>query len=390
MAGAEDLYGLLGVARGCSAEELKRGYRAAILVHHPDKGGDPEMFKRVQCAWGVLSNAERRAEYDATGRIPGEESDGGGGGGPPDLNEILGSLFGGGGGGGIPFPLFMGGPGFNLNAGGGGGGGGRPAKGPNKVHEIGVGLADLWHGKTFKLTMKRDVICARCEGCGGSRMENCGGCGGRGARMRRQQMGPMVMMAQEICGECRGRGQRVAETCGDCRGKRVVEREMALDVRIEPGMQEGDRLVFAGACSESPDFGAPGDVVLVIRGVAETGGDVTWERQGADLVAVLEFSLAESLLGWERRMEGHPSGRPLHLVWSGGVVREGEVLRVPGWGMPRRSGGGVGDLRLVCRVATVDQPEWSEEQRRALESVWPTWRAPVVEGEGEVQRPVRV
>jgi DnaJ family protein A protein 2 len=374
---ATDLYGLLGVERGAGAEDLKKAWRRAALVHHPDKGGDPEMFKRIQEAYTVLLDPAARAEYDATGRVPrGEDAP------PPprDLSEILGTLFGGGGGG---FPIPM----FGFGGGGGGGGGGRPAKGPNKVHEIGVPLADLWRGKTVTLTMKRDVLCAGCAGRGGTRMEGCGGCGGRGFRMRRQQMGPMVMMAQEGCGDCRGAGQRVLEQCGDCGGRRVVERETTLDVRIEPGMQEGDRIVFVGGCSESPDFAAPGDVVLVIRAAAGSD-DERWKRHGADLTVELTVTLAESLLGWERRLEGHPSGAACHLVWTGGVVRDGELLRVPSWGMPVRSSGGKkGDLRIICRVATVDQAEWTEEQRRVLEMVWPEWQAPVAE-EGS-QRPVR-
>lgn len=373
----ENLYGLLGVERGVGAEELKKAWRRAVLVHHPDKGGNPEMFKRIQEAYTVLSDDRARAEYDATGRVPrGDDAP------PPprDLSEILGSLFGGGGGGGFPIPM------FGFGGGGGNGINGRPAKGPNKIHEIGVSLADLWAGKSFRLNMKREVLCGRCDGRGGTRMESCGECGGRGIRMRRQQMGPMIMMAQEGCGECRGAGQRVLERCDECGGRRVVEREKTLEVRIEPGMQEGDRIVFAGACSESPDFAAPGDVILVIRAAAADAG--TWVRHGADLTIELTVTLAESLLGWERRLDGHPSGAALHLVWMGGVVRDGELLRVPGWGMPVRGGAGKkGDLRLICRVATEDQTEWSDDQRRALESVWPDWRAPVA-AEGS-QRPVR-
>ncbi|NDE17109.1 J domain-containing protein [bacterium] len=373
----ENLYGLLGVERGASADDLKKAWRRAALIHHPDKGGDPEIFKRIQEAYTVLSDPGARAEYDATGRVRrGDDAP------PPpqDISEILGSLFGGVGGGGFPIPMF----GFG-GGGAGAGGGGRPAKGPNKVHEIGVPLADLWAGKTFKLNMKREVLCGRCDGRGGTRMENCGGCGGRGFRIRRQQMGPMVMMAQEGCGECRGAGQRVLERCEGCGGRRVVERETTLDVRIEPGMQEGDRIVFPGACSESPDFATPGDVILVIRAATADAG--TWVRHGADLTLELTVTLAESLLGWERQLEGHPSGTALHLVWTGGVVRDGELLRVPGWGMPVRDGGAKGDLRLICRVATADQPEWNEEQRRALESVWLDWRAPVAADRSH--RPIR-
>jgi DnaJ family protein A protein 2 len=370
----ENLYARLGVEKGATDEEIKKAYKRAALLAHPDKPtGSKEKFQAVNEAYQVLGDPQKRAAYDATGRIPSGE-DGGGGAPPPDITEILGSLFGRGFGmpDGIPIPIFTGG--------GGAGGPGvamKVPRGPNKIHEIGVTLADLWVGKTFKLNMKRDAICADCSGRGGSRFEACGPCAGRGFRMRRQQMGPMIMTAQEPCAECRGSGQRAADRCGSCEGRRVVSRDSVLDVRIEPGMQEGDRIVFPGQCSESPEFEAPGDVVLVLRPAAGDVTSETWVRRGADLMCEVRLGVAESLLGWERRLEGHPSGRSLELVWTEGLVRDGEVLRVPGWGMPIRGGGAgvTGDLRIVCRVERVEG-SWSEEQRRALQAVWPDWQAP--------------
>ena len=130
-------------------------------------------------------------------------------------------------------------------------------------------------------------------------------------------------------------------------------------------------------------FGAPGDVVLVVR--AAVTDPAHWIRRGAELAVEVRLTLAETLLGWERRWEDHPSGRPLHVVWRGGAVREGEVLRVPGWGMPVRlsgaTGGGLGDLRLICRVE--GGGTWTAEQIAALRSVWPEWQEPVG-GDGSV------
>ena len=145
-------------------------------------------------------------------------------------------------------------------------------------------------------------------------------------RTRAQQMGPMTMMSQEPCGACQQTGQRVVTACGECGGKRLTERSVMLDVMIEPGMQEGDRIVLPGQCSESPQFATPGDVVIVLRTATSDSGK--WLRRGADLMVEVELSVAESLLGWERALEGHPSERPLHIVWQGGVVRDAEVLRV--------------------------------------------------------------
>lgn len=387
-----DLYAILGADRGATEEDLKKAYRRAALLAHPDKPtGSKEKFQAVNEAYTILSNPSAREEYDRTGRVPQ------GGEAPPppaDISEILGSLFSGMGTGfgipgGIPIPMMF--------AGGGGGPPGkmmRRVRGPNKVHEIGVSLADLWAGKVFTLNMKRDVVCEGCAGRGGRDFRGCAGCSGRGFRITQHQMGPMLVASHDACRECRGEGQTAGASCTDCGGRRVIETEKTLDVRIERGMAEGDRLVFSEACSESPDFERPGDVVLVLRAAAG-GVDGGWERRGNALIVTVELDLGEALLGWERRLEGHPSGATVPVVWEGGVVRDREVLRVPGWGMPIRGGGGdtdvsganqqFGDLLLVCRVRA-QEGTWSEEQLRALQTVWPGWRKPVGEGAHRPER----
>jgi DnaJ-class molecular chaperone len=118
-------------------------------------------------------------------------------------------------------------------------------------------------------------------------------------------------------------------------------------------------------------------VILVIR-AATTDSDV-WVRRGSELVYKIDIDLPESLLGWERHLPAHPSGRPLHIVWKGGVIQEGETLRVLGWGMPQRSGAGttLGDLQIICHVKS-SQGALSEEQQRALRGVWTSWKEPLV------------
>jgi DnaJ family protein A protein 2 len=365
-----DLYAVLGVARSATEEEIRKAYKRRSLETHPDKpGGSKEEFQAVSQAKQILLDPGLRAEYDATGRIPGaaEESGGGGGGMPAGMAEMFGNLFGGGG-----IPFFAGG-----GPGPGPGPGQKAPRGPNKIHEIGVSLADLWHGKTIQLNMRRDILCDGCKGRGGTEMKTCTGCNGRGFRMRRQQMGPMMMMSQESCMQCAQTGEEAVGKCGVCAGARVLERETVLQVVIAPGMQEGDRLVFSGQCSESPHFTAPGDVILVIRGVS-TDPD-GWHRRGSELMVEVRLTLAEAMLGWERTLAEHPSGRPLHVVWTGGPVRDAEVLRIPKQGMPVQGTTDYGDLRIVCRVS--EHQDWSEEQRRALMSVWPSWSSPVMREE---------
>ena len=368
----ESLYECLGVSRDASPADIKKAWHKKALTEHPDKGGDTEAFQKLQRAYNILSDPEKRATYDATGHCDdGPDSGPGHGSGPGciDISQIF-SMFGNGIGvpGGIPFPMF-----------GGGGGRGESAKsprGPNKIHEIGVSLHDLYHGASFPLRIKRDILCVGCKGKGGSKYETCAACGGRGMRMKQMQMGPMLAMTTEPCGLCNQTGQRVTNKCDDCAGRCVSESMTALEVVIEPGMQEGDRIVFPGKCSESPAFETPGDILLIIR-PASTDSD-EWIRRGEELGYEIHLSLAESLLGWERHIDNHPSGKPLHIVWSNGMVREGEVLRIPTWGMPKRGEAEKkGDLRLICRIKG-DQGAWSEEQRCALKSVWPDWKEPVL------------
>lgn len=352
------LYETLEVERGAGGDDIKRAWRRAALAHHPDKGGDPEKFKKMQEAYSVLSDPEARSHYDSTGQMPGSSSGssgGGGGGGGQDIASMFRSMFAGG------FP-----GGFPGNA-----APQRQQRGPNKLHEIGVSLADLWSGKKFKLNMKRGAKCTDCKGTGGARMESCGGCEGRGVCKQQHKMGAFIITANGPCEPCRGTGKVVAEPCVSCKGARYTDREVSLDSHIEPGMQDGDRIVFPGQCSESAEFSEPGDAILVIRCV-----DGTWSRRGGDLLITVHITVAESLLGWVRELSDHPSGKIVRVLWRSGLVREGEVLRVPGLGMPKRGTDQFGDALIVCRIIE-QKGAWSEEQRRALSLVWPEWKEPI-------------
>jgi DnaJ family protein A protein 2 len=349
------LYKELGVPKGASPEDIKRAYRKEALAKHPDRGGAKEDFQKLQAAYDVLSNPDRRALYDQTGEVGEQASESH----MPNLSELF-SMFGPGlASAGLSSMFGSGfGPGFGPSA-----GRIKVARGPNKLHEIGLTMAEMYSGKRFTLNMKRDVLCVGCGGSGGSEIKKCEACRGQGVRMRMQQMGPIMAMSQEPCDACSQLGERIVKACSSCSGKRVQEEENRLEVVVEPGMKEGDRLVFAGQCSESPQFEAPGDVILVIR-VSSTE-ETEFKRWADDLIVSVQLTLAESLLGFKRVFEDHPSGTPVSYE-NKKVVIEGDILRVEGAGMPvRGSSDKKGALQIVCSIKR-EQGAWSDEQRRAL------------------------
>jgi DnaJ family protein A protein 2 len=259
-----DLYSRLGVDRDASLEDIRRAYKDAARTHHPDRGGNAEEFKSIQEAHEILSDDNRRRMYDMTGSTANE-------GGNPMSGMAAG---------GIPFH-FMGGmgpfgmPGVSFDMGDilgsmFGGGRGKPqrrgGKGANKFHDVGLRLRDFYNGHEIKLKFNQARKCTACSGSGAESTEECKPCGGAGMRVIMRQLAPgMMAQTRGPCEACNGEGKRTLRTCRTCNGKKCTEREKSLDIQIKPGMTEGEQLTFTGECSDSPEFDAPGDVVLTLR-----------------------------------------------------------------------------------------------------------------------------
>lgn len=330
-----DFYERLGVQKNATPEEIKRAYRDLARVHHPDKGGDTEKFKSIQEAAEVLTDEQRRQEYDMRGQ---------GGGGMPFT-------------GGMPFGDI-----FNNMFGGGAfgrGGAGGASRGPSQQVDVNIKLENFYSGFAINMNFKQ---MRKCTGCSGS-TEICGACGGQGARMVTRQMGPMIVQMNAPCDACRGQGRKTTKDCPPCGNKRFVEREQSIVANVIPGMTEGERLVFEGECSESNDYSVPGDIIIVLR--LEPSSYV-WK--GADLHYTHTVSYAESILGFEFTLADHPSGKSPSYVWTGGPIIHGSQLTFVGAGMPKK-GMGVGDLFVHVEVEQPPILRWSDSEREALERV---------------------
>ncbi|EJU05619.1 hypothetical protein DACRYDRAFT_20055 [Dacryopinax primogenitus] len=329
------LYDLLGVSPDASESELKKAYRQKALRAHPDKGGDPEIFKDLTQAYEVLSDPQKRGIYDRFGEAGLSESGGAGG---VDAQDLFSQLFGGGGG---PF----GGGGFF-------GGGGRPSgprKGKDLVHRIHVSLEELYKGKTSKLSLNKHIICPKCNGKGGKEgaVKTCPGCRGQGIKIVIRQLGPMMQQIQQQCPDCDGTGEIInpKDRCKQCNGKKTISEKKVLEVHIDKGMKGGETINFAGESDQAPDM-IPGDVVIVIE---EKKHD-RFTRKGNDLVIEIEIDLLTALGGGQFAIP-HLDERALMVtIVPGEVIKDGAVKVIHGQGMPSRRHHDFGDLYVRMKV----------------------------------------
>eukprot|EP01087_Luapelamoeba_hula_P014125 TRINITY_DN408_c0_g1_i1.p1 TRINITY_DN408_c0_g1~~TRINITY_DN408_c0_g1_i1.p1 ORF type:complete len:432 (-),score=75.67 TRINITY_DN408_c0_g1_i1:20-1231(-) len=307
------LYDLLGVPPTASPADLTKAYKQKARQYHPDRNlNSPdaeEKFKEIKNAYEILADAEKRQLYDRFGEEGLKEGGPGGRGGGFDLFSEL----------------------FGMRQ----GGGGRQRRGEDLVHRLAVTLEDLYNSKETKLALRKNVVCAECEGKGSSKpgaVSNCADCRGQGVKVTLRQVGPgMVQQLQMECSKCSGRGEIIREKdrCKKCGGEKVVQEKKILDVYIEKGMSHKQKLTFSGEGDQEPGV-IPGDVVVLL--VQEQHSVFT--RDGGDLIIEKEITLYEALCGFSFVVK-HLDGRVL-LVKSkpGEIIKPGDVKEIPNEGMP--------------------------------------------------------
>ncbi|KAI0693901.1 hypothetical protein BC835DRAFT_1351908 [Cytidiella melzeri] len=326
-------YDLLEVSPDASESDLKKAYRKKALRLHPDKGGDPELFKEVTHAYEILSDPQKRSIYDARGEAGLSEQGGMGG---MDPQDLFSQLFGGGG-------FFGGGPSRQSG----------PRKTKDLVHRVSVSLEDLYKGKVSKLALTRNVICVKCNGKGGKEgaVRECDRCNGRGIRIIMRQMGPMIQQIQQACDECSGTGEIInnRDKCKSCNGKKVISEKKMLEVHIDKGMKGGQTITFRGESDQAPGV-TPGDVIIVVE---ERPHD-RFTRQENDLSTDVELDLLTALGGGQFAIK-HLDDRALVVnIAPGEVIKHNDVKRIPGEGMPSQRHHEPGDLVIKFTIRFPD------------------------------------
>lgn len=327
-----DPYKTLGVPKNADDDTVKKAYRRMALKHHPDKGGDPEIFKAVSEANDVLSDPEKRKLYDAYGpdfeKVSGPGGPGGHGHGPGfsmgDMGEVFGSFFGG----------MNGMPGIHMNF-----RGPPQRKQPKQTkHNITLPLNDFYTGKTVKRVVSRLEKCGKCDGKGGEKIhENrCVPCSGEGFRVSQQGGGGLasIFQARVKCQSCEGAGKsrRIENPCANCSATGRVSERVIIEPTLKPGDKPGTRCVFPGMgnyTGSSPT----GDIVITINPEANE-----FKRKGNDLYIEREISLKQCLTGFSLDIK-HLDGRIVKVtVPSGHVTSPGTSTRILKEGIPKNTG----------------------------------------------------
>lgn len=335
---AKDYYNILGVDKGASKDEIKRAYYKLAHKHHPDKGGDERKFKEINEAYQVLSDENKRRQYDQFGRT--FEGDGPGFGDRPfsgfsdfsdfsdwgvgfDLGDIFGNF-------------------YNR---------GKSRRDVRKGEDIRVdvelGLEQVLDKTVKKIVLQKYIVCQRCGGNGaepGTEVEECPTCEGQGTvqEVRRTFLGSIVHTA--VCPQCQGQGQKPKEPCNVCGGEGRIKGKGRVEINIPAGVDHNQMLKIKGKGHAGKRGGQPGD--LYVRVFVRK--HPRFERRGDDLYLSEKLPFSMAVLGGKIDIE---------LLGGGGITLKipkatppGKIFRISGKGIPHFRGLGRGDLYVETGV----------------------------------------
>jgi molecular chaperone DnaJ len=363
----KDFYRVLGVAENAKADEIKKSYRKLAKQYHPDANPNDasaaEKFKEISEAYAVLSDEEKRRQYDQMRKLgafgglggyrpggarPGAGAPGGGAGGFSfddleigGLGDIFGSIFD-----------------FGRKR-GGAPGGGRPAgpqRGENIDYQVEIPFKTAARGGTITVTLPVTEDCPVCAGTGakpGTQVITCPECGGSGT----VTFGQGGFGVTRPCPNCMGRGRVPQDPCSNCQGTGSVRQQKTVNVSIPPGVDNGSKVRIAGQGEKGAAGGPPGDLLINVK----VTPDRFFQREGLDLVCEVPINLAQAVLGSKIKVRT-VDGKSVVLRIPQGT-QSGTRFRIKGQGVEK--GGRRGDQYVKVDVGV---PETlSDEQRKQFE-----------------------
>ncbi|MDF2502852.1 molecular chaperone DnaJ [Clostridium sp.] len=353
----KDFYEVLGLQKGASDDEIKKAFRKLAIKYHPDKNQGnkeaEEKFKEINEAYQVLSDPQKKAQYDQFGTAdfngagPGAGGYGGFDGGAggfdfSDLGDIFGSFFGGG---------FSQGGGTRRNG---------PERGNDMEYSINLTFEEAVFGVDKEISITRSENCETCHGTGakpGTTAKTCSKCHGTG-RIRVQRNTPLGNFVSEAtCDKCGGKGKIISDPCPDCHGSGAQRKKRKITVKIPAGVDTGNVIPLRGHGEHGKNGGPTGDLYINIRVMPHK----IFKRQNFDIFIDTHVSFADATLGIEIKVPTI-DGDVKYTVPSG--TQPGTRFRLKGKGVPRVNGSGRGDqyVRVI-----VDIPKsLNEKQKEAL------------------------
>jgi len=335
---AKEYYDVLGVQKNATKDQIKDAYRKLALQFHPDRNKSPEAesrFKEISEAYAVLSDAEKRKQYDNFGREGvyqrysqedifrgadfGEFFRGFGAGG---FNDIFSQFFGGG-----------------VRQ-------GRADRGEDLTYHLQLRLEDIVADSDRELEIPRDEICPVCDGSGakpGTSQQACRTCGGTGQVQKVQSTGFARLVRITACGNCGGRGYTIDSPCSECRGSGTIEKKRRIRIMIPAGVEDGHTLRLRGEGSVGQNGVPPGDLYVVVNVVPHR----YFARQESDIYFDTKIGAVEAMLGTEIIVPTLYGDVKLTVPQG---TQPGEVFKVKGKGLPRYGAWGKGDEYVKLNV----------------------------------------
>lgn len=356
----KDYYKILGVPPDASPEEIKKAYYRLAHKYHPDKGGDKEKMKEINEAYQVLSDKEKRAQYDryrqvfnegfSAGKTGPEEGfswtwegfepgEGGFGFDFGDLSELFEDFFG-----------FGGTPRKKKDA----------TRGKDIKIDIEIPLEDVLSGKKEEVILEKMVKCPRCEGTGaepGTPVQECFSCRGTGyvQQIKRTPFGSITRWI--TCPECGGEGRRPEKPCNVCKGKGRIRGEEKIEIFIPKGVDSGQIIKIPEKGDAGLRSGKPGDLYVQVF----VKKHPVFERKGDDLFISLPISISQAVLGGEVEVPTLQGKKIILKVPAG--TPSGKVFRISGKGLPHFSGFGKGNLYVEL---VIDIPKRLTKKQKVL------------------------
>tara|TARA_B100000949_G_scaffold220384_1_gene220289 strand:- start:24 stop:1166 length:1143 start_codon:yes stop_codon:yes gene_type:complete len=350
----KDYYEVLGVIKSASSEEIKKAYRKLALKHHPDRNkGDKAAetkFKEASEAYHVLSDKERRTNYDQFGHAAFEGAGGRGGFSNFDFSNAFSDIFG--------SDIFD-----DFFEGFGGSRGRRQRRssdfrGADLRYDLSISLEEVYNGKKQEINFSSSEKCGRCNGYGaepGSKPISCSACGGQG-QVRSSQG---FFTIQQTCPECNGSGEQISSPCKDCKGMCKKQTRKKISTNIPKGVDDGTRIRLSGKGEAGIKGGGNGDLYIFVS----VKNHNIFKRSEENLFFEFPVSLADAALGTTIEVPTIDGGKAKVKIPAG--TQNGKQFRLRDKGMPIMRNKDYGDLYI--RTITEVPISLTKEQKNLLE-----------------------